>query len=176
MDLLNKLKENPEIMQRISRRLKFILVESFYSKIALLCKYFLKEYFNVYKLSFKIDVDKKNYEMITCYLKYFPSLFDDKCKIGGLKLKDIISLEPRLKENGVLLSQYNSIYQYNMLITLKYVKQLSRNRLRILLTDQLFLWLPNYFDLHHKTMTYLIDENGYIPNLYCIYIAIMVVF
>lgn len=80
----------------------------------------------------------------------------------------------RLKENGTLLSHYTSIYQYNLNLTIKYVKQLSRQRQRILITDQMFLWIPNYFELHHKSISSLMEEDGYLPPNVRVYIAIMV--
>ena len=123
-----------------------------------------------------MDLLNSENEMITCYFKSFPTLFKDNYEIEGLKLNDILNYELKIRQNGELLSQYKSIYQYNMTLSLKYIKQLSRQRLRILITDQLFLWLPNYFELHHKCLTSLLDEDGYIPNKYRIYIAIMVFF
>jgi hypothetical protein len=122
----------------------------------------------------KTEITSSDNELITSYLKSFPLLFYSKTNIQGLSLEDILNQENRLKENGALLSQYNSIYQYNINLTIKYVKHLSRLRLRILLTDQLFLWIPNYFELHYKCMSSLMEEEGYLPQNVRVYIAIMV--
>ena len=46
-NLLGQLNEKTEIFVNISRRLKFIIVECFHTKTVLLCKYLLKQYFDV---------------------------------------------------------------------------------------------------------------------------------
>ena len=112
--------------------------------------------------------------MVTCYFMSFPTIFKSDCHKGDLNLDEILKQDLRLKDNGELLNNYHSIYKYNLNITLRYIKELSRQRMRILLTDQIFMWLPNYFDLHYKCVNILLNEDGYIPKNYRNYIAIMV--